>query len=68
MLKTLISIGIHYDFFNYSVLHFQLSSYEAGQSVGVAKTGEPGEKPPDTNAIRTWLVLHVASANSNQIF
>ena len=51
-------------FFN-SVLHpFQdyFSSYETGQSVGGAKTGEPREKPPDTPASRTWLVSHVARA------
>ena len=38
------------------------SSYETGQSVGGAKTGEPREKPPDTPASRTWLVSHVARA------
>ena len=50
-------------FFVNSVLRpFQdyFSSYETGQSVGGAKTGEPREKPPDTPAIRTWLVSHVA--------
>ena len=36
------------------------SSYETGQSVGGAKTGEPREKPPGTPASRTWLVSHVA--------
>ena len=49
----------------YSVLRpFQdyFSSYETGQSVGGAKTGEPREKPPDTPASRTWLVSHVARA------
>ena len=52
-------------FFFYSVLRpFQdyFSSYETGQSVGGAKTGEPREKPPGTPASRTWLVSHVASA------
>ena len=51
--------------FFYSVLRpFQdyFSSYETGQSVGGAKTGEPGEKPPDTPASRTLLVSHVARA------
>ena len=38
------------------------SSYETGQSVGGAKTGEPREKPPGTPASRTWLVSHVARA------
>ena len=45
----------------YSVLRpFQdyFSSYETGQSVGGAKTGEPREKPPGTPASRTWLVSH----------
>ena len=37
------------------------SSYETGQSVGGAKTGEPREKPPGTPASRTWFVPHVAS-------
>ena len=53
------------DFFFNSVLRpFQdyFSSYETGQSVGGAKTGEPREKPPDTPASRTWLVSHVARA------
>ena len=52
-------------FFFYSVLRpFQdyFSSYETGQSVGGAKTGEPREKPPDTPTSRTWLVSHVARA------
>ena len=50
--------------FFYSVLRpFQdnFCSYETGQSVGGAKTGEPREKPPGTPASRTWLVSHVAS-------
>ena len=38
------------------------SSYETGQSVGGAKTGEPREKLPDTPASRTWLVSHVVRA------
>ena len=38
------------------------SSYETGQSVGGAKTGEPREKPPDIPTSRTWLVSHVARA------
>ena len=52
-------------FFFYSVLRtFQdyFSSYETGQLVGGAKTGEPREKTPDTPANRTWLVSHVARA------
>ena len=54
-----------YIFFLNSVLRpFQdyFSSYETGQSVGGAKTGEPREKPPETPSSRTWLVLHVARA------
>ena len=51
-------------FFNSVLRHFQdyFSSYETGQSVGGAKTGEPREKPPDTPASRTWLASHVARA------
>ena len=51
-------------FFNSVLRLFQdyFSSYETGQSVGGAKTGEPREKPPDTPASRTWLVSHVAIA------
>ena len=41
---------------------YETGSYETGQSVGGAKTGEPREKPPDTPASRTWLVSHVARA------
>ena len=36
-------------------------SYRANQLVGEAKTGVPGEKPPDTPANRNWLVLHMNS-------
>ena len=35
---------------------------ETNQSVGGAKTGVPGEKPPDTPASRTWLIPHVTRA------
>ena len=55
----------YYYYYYYSVLRpFQdyFSSYETGQSLGVAKTGEPREKPPGTPASRTWLVSHVARA------
>ena len=38
------------------------NSYETGQSVGGAKTGEPREKTPGTPTSRTWVVSHVASA------
>ena len=51
-------------FFNSVLRPFQdyFSSYETGQSVGEAKTGEPREKPPDTPTSRTWLASHVARA------
>ena len=51
-------------FFNSFLRPFQdySSSYETGQSVGGAKTGEPREKPPGTPASRTWLVSHVVRA------
>ena len=57
------SSGNVFFFFFYSVLRpFQdyFSSYETGQSVGGAKTGEPREKTPGTPASRTWLDSHVA--------
>ena len=47
-------LGAFQDYFSY---------YETGQSVGVAKTGEPHEKTTtDTPVSRTWLVSHVAIA------
>ena len=51
-------------FFNSVLRPFQdyFSSYETGQSVGGAKTGDPREKPHDTPASRTWLVSIVARA------
>ena len=53
-------------FFNSVLRPFQdyFSSYEAGHSVGGAKTGEFREKKttPDTPASRTWLVSHIARA------
>ena len=46
---------------------FALSSFfthiETNQSVGGEKTGEPGEKPPDTLASRTWFVPHATRAH-----
>ena len=51
-------------FFFFSVLRpFQAFSLiiQTNQSVGGAKTGVPGEKPPDTPASRTWLVSHMNS-------
>ena len=60
-----LNIKCEFNIFLNSVLRpFQdyFSSYETGQSVGGAKTGEPREKPPDTPASRTWLVSYVARA------
>ena len=55
---------LHFFFLNSVLRPFQdyFSSYEMGQLVGGAKTGEPREKPPDTPPSRTWLVSHVARA------
>ena len=54
-------IYIYFFLFDSVLNPFQdyFSSYETGQSVGGAKTGEPREKPPGTPASRTWLVSHV---------
>ena len=51
-------------FFKIVLRPFQdyFSSYETGQSVGGAKTGELREKPSDTPASRLWLVSLVAIA------
>ena len=60
--QPIISVDESVFFFLNPVLRpFQdyFSSYETGQSVGGAETGEPREKPPDTPASRTWLVSHV---------
>ena len=62
---SLLSLSLSLSLSLNSVLRpFQdyFSSYETGQSVGGAKTGEPREKPPGTPASRTWLVSHVARA------
>ena len=56
---------IQYFFFFFGFNFTSLSSFfthiETNQSVGGAKTGVPGEKPPDTPASRTWLVSHMNS-------
>ena len=59
-----INLFIYLFIFSSVLRPFQddFSSYETGQSVGGAITGEPREKPPDTPAIRAWLVSHVARA------
>ena len=52
-------------FFIQFYVPFKLFTHiETDQSVGGAKTGVPGEKPPDTPASRTWLVPHVTRAPS----
>ena len=56
----------HVFFFFFFLFSFtSLSSFfthiETNQSVGGAKTGVPGEKPPDTPTSRTWLVSHMNS-------
>ena len=52
-------------FFFFLIQFSSLSSFfthiETNQSVGGAKTGVPGEIPPDTPASRTWLVSHMNS-------
>ena len=51
IIAQVLEVNYYYFFFFNSVLRpFQdyFSSYEMGQSVGGAKTGEPGEKPPVT--------------------
>ena len=63
-IKHCYKLFFFFFFLNLVLRPFQdyFSSYETGQSVGGAKTGEPREKPPDTPASRTWLVSHVARA------
>ena len=53
--RNLFHNYIYIFFFNSVLRPFQdnFSSYETGQLVGEAKTGEPREKPPDTPASRT---------------
>ena len=50
--------------FSFTSLSSFFTHIETDQSIGGAKTGVPGEKPPDTPASRTWLVPHVARAPS----
>ena len=60
-----------YDFFSFGFSFTSLSSFfthiETNQSVGGAKTGVPGEKPPDTPASRTWLVSHMNSCEPTSV-
>ena len=57
------NIFFFFFFFFFGFSFTSLSSFfthiETNQSVGGAKTGVPGEKPPDTPASRTWLVSHM---------
>ena len=74
MALLFLSSSIYLFFFFFFFIFFFLFSFtslssifthiEANQSVGGAKTGVPGEKPPDTPASRTWLVPHVTRAPS----
>ena len=50
--------------FSFTSLSSFFTHIETNQSVGGAKTGVPGEKPPDTPASRTYLVPHVTCAPS----
>ena len=45
--------------FSFTSLSSFFTHIETNQSVGGAKTGVPGEKPPDIPASRTWLVSHI---------
>ena len=49
--------------FSFTSLSRFFTHIETNQSVGGAKTGIPGEKPPDTPASRTWLVSHMNSCS-----
>ena len=64
MVKPYYHASLNFFFFDSVLRPFQdyFSSYETGQSLGGAKTGEPREKTPDTAASRIWLVSHVARA------
>ena len=60
-----ISTKIFFFFkFSFTSLSSFFTHIETNQSVGGAKTGVPGEKPPDTPASRTWLVPHMTRAPS----
>ena len=48
--------------FSFTSISSFFTHIETKQSEGGAKTGVPGEKPPDTSASRTWLVPHVNCA------
>ena len=61
--KNLLHVIVFFFFFCFFFSFTSLSSFfthiETNQLVGGAKTGVPGEKPPDTPASRTWLVSHM---------
>ena len=52
-----IYLFIYLFLFSFTSLSSFFTHIKTDQSVGGAKTGVPGEKPPDTPASRTWLVL-----------
>ena len=58
---SLIFSFIQFFLFSFASLSSFFTNIETNQSVGGAKTGVPGEKPPDTPASRTWLVSHMNS-------
>ena len=55
------TVMLSFFLFSFTSLSNFFTHIETNQSVGGAKTGVPGEKPPDTPASRTWLVSHVNS-------
>ena len=57
-----VTIVIYFFLFSFTSLSSFFTHIETDQSVGGAKTGVPGGKPPDTPASRTWLVPHVTRA------
>ena len=57
-----MGICIFFFFIQLTSISSFFTHIETNQSVGGAKTGVPGEKPPDTPASRTWLVPHVTRA------
>ena len=66
VIQRFFSFSFFLFFFGSVLRPFQafFTHIETNQSVGGAKTGVPGEKPPDTPASRTWLVPHVTRAPS----
>ena len=54
--------------FSFTSLSSFFTHIETNQSVGGAKTGIPGEKPPDTPASRTRLVSYMNSCPVQTLF